>query len=121
MARFRLSGPAQADLANILATSGERWGKEGRRRYATLLAAALRTIAADPESPLTHSRDELLHGLRSFHVRHARVAAPRTQVRNPVHVLYYRPIQPGLIEIVRVLHERMEPSRHFDTLAENNS
>jgi antitoxin ParD1/3/4 len=33
MARFRLAGPAQADLANILAASAERWGTEGRRRY----------------------------------------------------------------------------------------
>jgi toxin ParE1/3/4 len=30
-----------------------------------------------------------------------------------VHVLYYRVLAPGLIEIVRVLHERMEPSRHL--------
>lgn len=60
MARFRLAGPAQADLANILATSAERWGTEGRRRY--------------------------------------------------------------LIEIVRVLHERMEPRRHFfDTPPEDKT
>jgi len=34
MARFRLARPAQIDLANILATSGERWGAEGRRSLA---------------------------------------------------------------------------------------
>jgi len=49
MARFRLSRPAQADLAGILATSAERWGLEGRRRYAAILAAAMRKVAADPE------------------------------------------------------------------------
>ena len=103
MARFRLAGPAQADLANILAASAERWGTEGRRRYAMLLAAAMRIIAADPEGPLTQARKELLPGVRSFHLRHAR------------GVLYYRAIQPGLIEIVRILHERMEPGRHFAT------
>jgi len=37
-------------------------------------------------------------------------------VRRPVHVLYYRIAQKGVIEIVRVLHERMEPSRHLDEL-----
>jgi len=26
-------------------------------------------------------------------------------------VIFFRPVEPGLIEIVRVLHERMEPSR----------
>ena len=119
MARFRLAGPAQADLANILATSAERWGTDGRRRYAILLTAAMRRIAADPVGPLTRAREELLHGLRSFHLRHARGDAPRAKIRNPVHVLYYRAIQPGLIEIIRVLHERMEPGPYFDTVAKD--
>jgi toxin ParE1/3/4 len=30
-----------------------------------------------------------------------------------MHVIYYRVIQPELVEIVRVMHERMEPSRHL--------
>ena len=112
MARFRITQPAQSDLANILATSGERWGTDGRRRYALLLAAAMRTVAANPEQPLTQPRNELAPGLRSFHLRHARVNAPQVKVKKTVHVLYYRAIQPGVIEIVRVLHEPMEPSRH---------
>ena len=114
MARFRIAQPAQIDLANILGTSAQRWGTEGRRRYALLLAAAIRVVAATPEGPLTQTRNELSPGLRSFHLRHARVKAPQAKVKKPVHVLYYRAIQPGLIEIVRVLHERMEPSGHFD-------
>jgi toxin ParE1/3/4 len=114
MARFRIAQPAQTDLGNILATSAEQWGTDGRRRYVLLLAAAMRTVAANPEGPLTQSRDELSPGLRSLHLRHARDKAPQAKVKKPVHVLYYRPIQPGLIEIVRVLHERMEPSRHID-------
>jgi toxin ParE1/3/4 len=36
------------------------------------------------------------------------------KVRRPVHVLYYRIAQEGVIEIVRVLHEKMDPSRHLD-------
>ena len=67
MARFRLAQPAQNDLANILATSAERWGTEGRRRYARLLAAAMRVVAANPEGPLTQARNELSPGLRSDH------------------------------------------------------
>jgi toxin ParE1/3/4 len=119
MARFRLAQPAQSDLANILATSAERWGAEGRRRYALLLAVAMRIVAANPEGPLTQARNELSPGLRSFHLRHARADAPQAKVGKPVHLLYYRVIQPGLIEIVRVLHERMEPGRHFETSAED--
>jgi hypothetical protein len=40
----------------------------------------------------------------------------KPQRSGPVHVLYYRVAQKGVIEIVRVLHERMEPSRHLDEL-----
>lgn len=121
MTRFRLSEPANADLANILAISAERRGTEGRRRYAAILAAAMRMVARDPEGPLTQARTELLPGLRSFHIRHTRGTSAQTKVRRPVHVLYYRATQPGLIEIVRVLHERMEPSRHFGTVAEDET
>jgi len=116
MARFRLARPAQIDLANILSMSVERWGAAGRQRYAAVLAAAMRQVAAEPDGPLTKNRPDLRSGIRSFHVRHARRSAQGAAVRRPVHVLYYRVAQEGVIEIVRVLHERMEPSRHLDEL-----
>lgn len=114
MTRFRLSRPAQADLATILATSAERWGMDGRRRYAAILAAAMQKVAGDPEGPATRNCAELLRGIRSLHIRHARVDDPDAKVRRPVHVLYYRVVAHNLVEVVRVLHERMEPSRHLD-------
>jgi toxin ParE1/3/4 len=113
MARFRLSLLARADLAQVLATSAERWGVEGKRRYAAVLAAAMRHVAAEPEGPLTRDRVELSRGLRSFHLRNARPGKAEAQVRRPVHVIYYRAARPGLLEVVRILHERMEPSRHI--------
>jgi toxin ParE1/3/4 len=112
VARFRLSRPAQADLAHILAASAERWGLEGRRRYATLLAAALRKVASEPEGLATRDRADLMPGIRSLNIRYLRLGE-NVKVRRPVHFLYYRVLAPGLIEIVRVLHERMEPSRHL--------
>ena len=116
MARFRLARPAQIDLANILATSAERWGAEGQRRYAAFLAAAMRQVAAEPDGPLTRKRPDLRSSIRSFHIRYARPSAGGAKVRKPVHVLYYRVAEEGVIEIIRVLHERMEPSRHLDEL-----
>ena len=113
MARFRLSALARADLAQILTVSAEQWGPEGRRRYATLLAAAMRKVAAEPYGAATRDRAELSRGVRSFHVRHARVGRSDARVRRPVHILFYRAVRPSLVEIVRVLHERMEPSRHL--------
>jgi len=110
----RLARPAQIDLVDILATSAERWGAEGQQRYAAVLAYAMRQVAAEPDEPLTRKRPDLRSGVRSFHVRHARRSAATANVRRPVHVLYYRVAQEGVIEIVRVLHEKMDPSCHLD-------
>lgn len=112
MQRFRLSRPARTDLASILAESDQRWGAEARHRYAATLAAAMRQVAAEPQGPLTRDCSELLPGVRSFHLRHTRVPEP-LRVRRPVHVLYYRAVGPEIVEIVRVIHERMEPIRQF--------
>ena len=117
MARFRLSRPAQMDVARISVASAERWGVEARHRYTATLAAAMCQVAADPQGRTTRDRSELMHGIRSFHLRHARVDDPGSRVRRPVHVLYYRVIWPELIEIVRVLHERMEPARQIAEVA----
>jgi toxin ParE1/3/4 len=113
VARFRIARPAQADLTNILAVSAERGGAEGRRRYAAALAEAMREVASHPEGPLTRPRAELAAGLRSFHIRHAPGPEPGSKVKHPVHILSCRITPQGIIEIVRVLHERMERSRHL--------
>jgi toxin ParE1/3/4 len=118
MARFRLSPLVRADLAQILAVSAERWGIEGRRRYAALLTAAMRKVATEPDGAATRDRAELSRGVRSFHLRHARAGGDQARVRQPVHVLFYRVVRPGLVEIIRVLHERMEPSRYLDAQPE---
>jgi toxin ParE1/3/4 len=75
----------------------------------------MRQVAAEPDGPLARKRPDLRSGIRSFHVRRARRSAEAT-VGKPVHVLYYRVAEEGVIEIVRVLHERMEPRRHLDEL-----
>lgn len=110
MARFRIAGPARADLAEILETSRNRWGEAARARYAALLVAAMRSIAAAPDGPRTRARSEVSPGIRSLHVRHA---TRGHAVKTPVHVIYFRIDRHGVIEIVRVLHDRMEPTLHI--------
>ena len=73
----------------------------------------MRRVAAEPEGRSTTDRAELGPGVRSLHVRHSRDESSETPVANPVHVIFYRAAQPGVAEIVRVLHERMDPRRHF--------
>lgn len=112
MARYRLTKSAKADVRSILRTSEERHGRAARLRYAALLLAAMRRVAADPQGLSTLDRSDVRPDLRSFHIRHSRAESRETPVANPPHVVFYRVIEPGLVEIVRVLHERMELRRH---------
>jgi toxin ParE1/3/4 len=108
---YRLSDLAKADIATILRTSEKRHGAKGRTRYRALLTAAMRRIAVDPAGIATSDRSDLHAGVRSFHIRNSRAESREAPVANPVHVIFFRLAAPGIIEIVRVLHERMEPSR----------
>ena len=108
MARYRLSGPAKADITSLLRTSELRFGADARKRYSTLLVASLRRIAADPYGLLTRDQGQIIEGLRSFHIRHGRRESTAAPVASPVHVLFFRSVSPGQIEVLRVLHERMD-------------
>jgi toxin ParE1/3/4 len=111
--RYRLSRLAETDIAEILATSVDRWGPETAGSYAALLAAAMRKVAADPLRASTRERSDLASGLRSFPIRLAEQGRKVRKIKRPAHVLYYRAVEAGLVEIVRVLHERMDAPRHF--------
>jgi toxin ParE1/3/4 len=80
----------------------------------------MRQVAAGPSDPATRSHADLSPGIRSFHIRHTRDIDAKAKVRRPVHVLYYRLVEPDLLEIVRVLHERMEPARHISAIPEGS-
>jgi toxin ParE1/3/4 len=113
MARYRLSEPAKADILAILRRSEKVHGKDARARYRALLTAAMRCVAVDPDGPLTTDCRRLAPGARSLHIRRCRDHSREARVASPVHVIFYRVLQPGTIEIMRMLHERMEASRHI--------
>jgi toxin ParE1/3/4 len=103
--------PAEIDLAQIMITSEAFWGEAASERYATLIALALEQIAEDPTQSVTRQRDDLRRGLRSFHLRHTRFA--QRIVNRPAHVIYYRLLGSDEIEVVRIMHEPMEPGTYF--------
>ncbi len=90
------------------------YGSDARLRYRALLTAAMRRIAADPTLPVSVDCGDLSPGLRSYHIRHSRDDSRESPVRHPAHVIFYRAPEGGVIEIVRVLHDRMLPRRHVD-------
>ncbi|MGH7121962.1 MAG: hypothetical protein ACREFP_23710 [Acetobacteraceae bacterium] len=97
MAQFQLSEPAKADISAILRRGEELNGSD-----------AVRCNRSGPafNGPLDR-------GIRSFHTWHRRDESRKAPVADPVHMLFSRVTGPGVVEIVRVLHDRIEPRQHI--------
>lgn len=115
MARYRLAPAARSDVAEILIYSHQMFGPLARSRYRGLMETAFRLVAEQPRRPGAAVRPDLGEGLMRFHLRHCPDAALRDgRVQRPCHAVYYRVVELGLIDILRVLHDRMDPRRHVD-------
>ena len=112
MARYRLSGPAKADIASILRTSEAKHGRDAHIRYPGLLTAALRRIAEAPDGVSTADRSEIFEGLRSHHIRHSRTQSREEPVAGPVHVIFFRASQPDHLSISRPVRMRAGKRRY---------
>ena len=114
MLRYRLSQAAQDDIFDILVWTHAQFGEAARQRYESLIVAALRDIATEPERPGSLLRPELGVTVRSWHLRlsRSRIESAPGLVRRPRHFLVYR-FESGRIVVARVLHDAMELSRHL--------
>ena len=95
---YRLSDRAEADLAEIWDYSAERWNVDQADRYMDALVSRFAWLSEN--GALWKPRPDLAEGLYSY---------PQQS-----HVIYFRAGSDvsDLIEIVRVLHARMEPGKH---------
>ena len=114
MFRYRLSEAAQGDVLNVLAWTHEQFGEAARLRDESLIVAALRDVASQPDRPGSLARPELGAGVRSWRLRLSRdhMETGAGVVRRPRHFLVYR-FEPGLVVVGRVLHDAMELARHL--------
>lgn len=109
MTPYRLTRRAAADLADILRDTTRRFGAHQRDAYAALIEAAANHVAHHPETPAARARPDLAPDVRAFHVEHT--AARRGAA---AHILYFIPSAPppATVTVLRILHERMDPTRH---------
>ncbi|MCC5942948.1 MAG: type II toxin-antitoxin system RelE/ParE family toxin [Balneolaceae bacterium] len=92
MAKYLLTKKALDDLNGIWMYTFEKWSEEQADKYYNILLGFCENIAANPE--LGKSYDEIradLYGLKANR-----------------HIIFYRISSSGLIEITRILHERMD-------------
>jgi toxin ParE1/3/4 len=92
MPRFVLTKAAKEDLKSIGRYTAETWGREQRNRYLALLDTSMHDLADNPG--LGRDCSEIRTGYRRYRVGK--------------HILFYRQLDPDRIEIVRILHERMD-------------
>jgi toxin ParE1/3/4 len=105
--RVRLGATAEVDFANILKWTTENFGPRQAHVYWDTLLQAIGELANGPEVAGSQIRDEIAPGLRTLHVARRR--------RRGSHFLMYRVAPETTIEIVRILHHRMDFQRHIPT------
>ena len=99
MRRFRLSAAADADLRKIAEHTLRLWGKPQRDAYITELFDAFARLADTPQ--IAASVDAIREGYRKF---------PQGS-----HVIFFRIFDSQDIEIIRVLHKRMDADAHLSS------
>ena len=96
MKRFTLSPRAQADIEEIWNYTVKQWNANQAEVYLRKIKAAIEAIADGPR--LGQPCDEVRAGYRKY---------PAGS-----HLLFYR-MTPDGIDIVRILHQRMDFERHL--------
>ena len=97
MSGYRLSRKAVADLSGIWDYTAERWGVEQAERYIRGIRGACESLANGRQRGQDASL--IRHGYRKLIMG--------------THVLFFRPLSDGWIEVVRILHQRMDAGEHL--------
>ncbi|NGM62367.1 type II toxin-antitoxin system RelE/ParE family toxin [Sphingobacterium sp. SGG-5] len=92
MAKYKLTNKAVEDLAKIWNYTFDTWSEKQADKYYDMLLNNCQHIANDPNMGKNYEgvKEELL-GLRANR-----------------HIIFYRKLSADLIEITRILHERMD-------------
>jgi toxin ParE1/3/4 len=97
MKKVVLTPRARADLKSIARFTWSRWGREQGLRYLALLDDCFRRLGETPD--LGRECSEIRQGYRKLLLGG--------------HVIFYRKIADNRVEIVRILHGRMDVEEHL--------
>lgn len=110
MTPYLIAPEAQRDIDAIFVWTTQTFGVRPAYRYETLILRAMSDVANDPERPGSIPIVEVAPDMRIYHLRHSRnrAAAAGDRVKNPRHFLMYRFVGGAPIEVIRMLHDRMD-------------
>ena len=92
MAKFRLTNNAVKDLSDIWNYTFDTWSESQADKYYKLILNACAAIAGKPQQGKIY--EEIYPNLKGKKVSR--------------HIIFYRVIEDGSVEITRILHERMD-------------
>ena len=97
MRRVILSPKAKLDLSQVWDYTYDEWGEEQAEKYIRELWAAMEEQSRD----LTKSVDisDVRKGYR--------------KVRSGSHVIFFKVTKGGILDVVRILHQKMDFDRHL--------
>ena len=98
MAKLLFSNKAVEDLSEIWNYTAATWSEAQADKYYSLIIEACQRIAGD----MTHlgkEYSEIMPGLYGHHTHK--------------HIVFYRQPSAGTVEIIRILHERMDLKTHI--------
>lgn len=93
----RLGALGEQDLLEIWHYTAERWGKEQADSYLDAIGQGIQLLVEHPETGV--KRDSVRAGYRVLFVNR--------------HAIYYL-VTPSAVQIVRILHDRMDPNKRFE-------
>ena len=93
MAKFYFTRKAVEDLSAIWNYTLEEWSEEQADKYYGMLVASCRKLA---ENPVLFGR------------RYEEIADNLYGCKSQKHIIFYRIVENDPVEVVRILHERMD-------------
>lgn len=93
MIAFVLTPAARRDIAEIWLYTADRWGLDQADAYIRRIEADLADAAAG--SPLVHAFDD------------------KWRIKSGHHLCFFRKQPSGAMEVIRILHERMDSTLHL--------
>lgn len=101
----RLSDQAESDLIEIIDWTSRTFGPRQADEYTETVTSAIEKLYSGPEPLGSKIRNDIRPGIRVLHVAH--------RGRTGRHFLVYRVSKDKGIDILRMLHERMDLMRHI--------
>ena len=97
MSKFVLTSKAKSDLKSIAKYTSKNWGRTQRNKYLSVMNSTFCDLA-----------DDVLIGQRYFNILNKYY---KYQIGK--HIIFYHRIDKNMIEIVRILHEKMDIQSHL--------